>query len=90
MSPASEGRSRTGSELGEPGLNSARVKLRHRARRIGLIFIVGSPAVGLVFGGLFRSEVGILLGVLCLTIGAYTAFAYAPFAEWIRRREKSR
>lgn len=66
-----------------------REQFRRRSRRVGLIFICMSPVVAAVFGLLFRSGVGFLLGGLCLAVGLYTAVAYAPFAAWLRRREQS-
>jgi hypothetical protein len=71
-------------------VNSPRAQLRRRSRRGGLIFIAASPAIGVLFSVLFRPEVGILLGAICLAVGVYAAFAYVPFADWLRRREKPR
>jgi hypothetical protein len=69
--------------------NTARLELRRRARRAGLV----QATSGLVLGGLIgwssRPAYGVLVGSVLLVLGMYSAFGYLPFAAWIRRREKS-
>ena len=61
-----------------------------RARRVGFVYIALSPIVGIVFGLLFTVMAGLVFALLCLAVGVYIAFAYAPFAAWIRRWEQAR
>lgn len=70
--------------------NAPRLELRRRTRRLGLVYIASSPVVCVYFAVLARPMDGFLLGGLWFALGLSTAFAYAPFAEWLRRREQSR
>ena len=70
--------------------NAPRTELRRRTRRVGLFYVASSPVVCAFFAVVARLTYGVLLGALWLALGLYTAFAYAPFAEWLRRREQSR
>jgi hypothetical protein len=49
-----------------------------------------SPIAAVAFALMFRVWFGVLCGALSLAIGLYFAFAYLPFAGWLRRREQSR
>jgi hypothetical protein len=70
--------------------DAARIALRRRMRNVGLVYVMMSPVVGIFIAVLSRPTYGVLLGALELATGLYAAFAYAPFAEWLRRREQSR
>lgn len=76
--------------MGKASLNAARAELRRRARRVGLFYVGLSLIVGVSFSLMFRVWFGVLCGALSLGLGLYIAFAYVPFAEWIRRWERSR
>jgi hypothetical protein len=65
--------------------NSARLELRRRARRVGLI----QALLGGLIALLSRSAYGIVAGAVLLGLGLYSAFGYLPLAAWIRRREQS-
>lgn len=69
---------------------AARAELRRRTRRVGLFYLVLSPIAAVAFALMFRVWFGVLCGALSLAIGLYFAFAYLPFAGWLRRREQSR
>jgi hypothetical protein len=71
-------------------VDTPRTELRRRTRRVGLLYAASSPVVCIVFGVVARPTVGVLLGAIWLALGLYVGFAYAPFAEWLRRREQSR
>ena len=62
------------------------VKIRLRVRRVGLCY----GAVGGLIPLLLHSWTGLLVGAMVLATGLYLAFAYLPFAAWIRRHERSR
>jgi ammonia channel protein AmtB len=55
-------------------------------------FYLGLSPIAAAFGAWASTTVsyGVVFGALFLFLGLYTAFVYAPFAEWIRRRERSR
>jgi hypothetical protein len=52
--------------------------------------MASSLVAGLFVAMLSRPLYGVVVGSLWLTTGVYLAVAYAPFAEWLRRREQSR
>jgi hypothetical protein len=70
----------------EDGRNSARLELRRRARRVGLIQALS----GALIAWLSPSAYGIMAAAVLLALGLYSAFGYLPLAAWIRRREQSR
>jgi membrane associated rhomboid family serine protease len=74
----------------EDELSTARAELRRRTRRYGFVYIASSPVVGIFLAILSRPRYGVVVGALSLASGVYLAFAYASFAEWLRRREQSR
>jgi hypothetical protein len=74
----------------EEGLQTARAELRRRTRRLGLLYLCVAPIFGIVIAILSRPLYGLLLGAAFLELGLYVRFAYAPFADWLRRRELSR
>jgi hypothetical protein len=74
----------------EDGVQTVRAELRHRTRRLGLVYIASSPLLGILIAVLSRPGYGIFLCAIFLALGLYVRFAYLPFAAWLRRRELSR
>jgi hypothetical protein len=54
------------------------------------MYMASSPILGIFLGMLSRPRYGVVVGALSLASGVYLRFAYASFAEWLRRREQSR
>jgi uncharacterized membrane-anchored protein len=73
----------------EDGDNTARAELLRRARRVGLSYAASSLVIGGLIGWLSRPWYGVMVGAVVLAGGLYFAFAYLPFAAWLRRREQS-
>jgi hypothetical protein len=73
----------------DDGLDTARAELRRRTRRLARVYFASAPVSGILIATLSRPVDGVLLGACFLALGLYFRFGYAPFAEWLRRREQA-